>query len=595
MMRRRQQNRMVSLSCLIMLTIIVPPQSAASAFTAIVVISIQQSHDRLRTNKNLYPYSNRHHPSQPQPRRSTTRQYLAQNSNSNRRQNQTADVQNETETTTPLPLPSPSSPLTASAATSNGASSSSVSLLDEFNDEANISSSSSDDSGLPQKQQEPFQKTQALPEPALLSNNESESESIDEFQNEIDSIESETVDVFQNEIDRDDRSIQLLKHNMRAFLREPLVEVVDCGLVLLSSLLVAVSTLPDLAPAAQFPIQFVENTIGSVFAVEFLVRWYSVNDSTSTDGSAINNETKGLLSDGSVSNKKGILYFTQPSVLVDIVAVILPLLFATQPSSFWVDSTFVPNWLTSSSGLINLRLLRILRLQRVLQDMDTFTKFEVALGISDSNVKAWQLQLARTVLSIFTLLSVSTGLIYTAEHDVNPNIPDYFTALYFGLTTLTTVGFGDIVPVSWEGRLVVSGSILAGVAVIPAQAAVLVEALLARQEERQAAIKSSQAATNTNETDEVENDFLQQLDTAVGDTVSNSVSDPIRQEVAAQAAKRRHTLVHGSNPNSNGNAANENTQQGRMVLETEVACSSCGSSMHWSSAKFCWSCGEQMV
>jgi voltage-gated potassium channel Kch len=289
------------------------------------------------------------------------------------------------------------------------------------------------------------------------------------------------------------------------------------------------------------------------------------------------------------------LYFTQPSVLVDIVAVILPLLFATQPSSFWADSTFVPNWLTSSSGLINLRLLRILRLQRVLQDMDTFTKFEVALGISDSNVKAWQLQLARTVLSIFTLLSVSTGLIYTAEHDVNPNIPDYFTALYFGLTTLTTVGFGDIVPVSWEGRLVVSGSILAGVAVIPAQAAVLVEALLARQEERQAAIQSSQAATDTSEADEDEDDNLQQLDTAVGDTVSTSASDPIRQEVAAQAAKRRHTLVHGSNTNSNADNDNDNKQPSRMVLETEVACPSCGASMHWSSAKFCWSCGEQMV
>jgi hypothetical protein len=248
-----------------------------------------------------------------------------------------------------------------------------------------------------------------------------------------------------------------------------------------------------------------------------------------------------------------------------------------------------------------LRLLRILRLQRVLQDMDTFTKFEVALGISDSNVKAWQLQLARTVLSIFTLLSVSTGLIYTAEHDVNPNIPDYFTALYFGLTTLTTVGFGDIVPVSWEGRLVVSGSILAGVAVIPAQAAVLVEALLARQEERQAAIQSSQAVSTASETDEDEDDFLQQIDTAVvgsyaGDTATTtSVSDPIRQEVAAQAAKRRHTLVHGSNTNSNGNADNESKQPGRMVLETEVACPSCGASMHWSSAKFCWSCGEQMV
>ena len=33
-----------------------------------------------------------------------------------------------------------------------------------------------------------------------------------------------------------------------------------------------------------------------------------------------------------------------------------------------------------------------------------------------------------------------------AEHDLNPKIPDFFTALYFGLTTLTTVGFGGINP-----------------------------------------------------------------------------------------------------------------------------------------------------
>jgi hypothetical protein len=548
----------------------------ASAFTVIV---INQSHDRLWSNCNRYPQIH-------QPRRtastpssiSNTRRYLAQNSNTNsRRQNQTADVQ--TETTTPTPSTAPTSSTGASSPIS----------LDDDDDFNELNSNSGDDS-LPQKQEQlrQQQQQQQSPEPPLLPKSDNESES---------AIESESINVFQNEIDKDDRSIQLLKQNMRAFLREPVVEVVDCALVLLSSLLVAVSTLPDLAPALQAPIQYAENTIGSVFAVEFLVRWYSVNESISADGST-NNDKKGLLSDGSNTNKKGLLYFAQPSVLVDIVAVILPLLFATQPSSFWADSTFVPNWLTSSSGLINLRLLRILRLQRVLQDMDTFTKFEVALGISDSNVKAWQLQLARTVLSIFTLLSVSTGLIYTAEHNVNPNIPDYFTALYFGLTTLTTVGFGDIVPVSWEGRLVVSGSILAGVAVIPAQAAVLVEALLARQEERQAAIQSSQAqasATNTSETDD--EDDVAVVGSYAGDTATTSASDPIRQEVAAQAAKRRHTLVHGSNTNNNDDIVNDDNSasSGRMVLETEFACPSCGASMHWSSAKFCWSCGERIV
>jgi voltage-gated potassium channel Kch len=94
------------------------------------------------------------------------------------------------------------------------------------------------------------------------------------------------------------------------------------------------------------------------------------------------------------------------------------------------------------------------------------------------------LQLARIVISIYTLLSITAGLIYSAEHVSNPEVPDYFTALYFSLTTLTTVGFGDIHPVTTAGRWVVSGAILIGSAVIPAQAAALVEALLDREGEQ---------------------------------------------------------------------------------------------------------------
>lgn len=116
----------------------------------------------------------------------------------------------------------------------------------------------------------------------------------------------------------------------------------------------------------------------------------------------------------------------------------------------------------------------------------TYTDFEMALGMKKTDVRPYQLQLARVIISIFTLVSVSTGLIYTAEHEVNPLIPDYFTALYFGLTTLTTVGFGDIHPVTTQGRTVVSLSILAGVAIIPAQAAALAEAYLDFTKEKEA-------------------------------------------------------------------------------------------------------------
>ena len=52
------------------------------------------------------------------------------------------------------------------------------------------------------------------------------------------------------------------------------------------------------------------------------------------------------------------------------------------------------------------------------------------------------------------------------------------TALYFGLTTLTTVGFGDITPITPLGRTVVSFSILFGITIIPVQLSSLASALI---------------------------------------------------------------------------------------------------------------------
>lgn len=46
------------------------------------------------------------------------------------------------------------------------------------------------------------------------------------------------------------------------------------------------------------------------------------------------------------------------------------------------------------------------------------------------------------------------------------------------------MGFGDIVPITSAGRWVVGASILVGSAVVPAQAAALVEALFNRQEQK---------------------------------------------------------------------------------------------------------------
>ena len=102
---------------------------------------------------------------------------------------------------------------------------------------------------------------------------------------------------------------------------------------------------------------------------------------------------------------------------------------------------------------------------------------------------------------------------------------------------VSIVGFGDIVPITPEGKLVVCGSILVGAAVVPAQAAALVEALLARQE-----LKNK---------------------------------------------KKRGT--RSARGNVNGGSDD------KYVLETEFECPNCGSTMHWSAAQFCWACGDKFT
>ena len=222
-------------------------------------------------------------------------------------------------------------------------------------------------------------------------------------------------------------------------LSSPSVEVLIATLVFIATSCYTLQTLPQLDADQLRVLGTVEDSVSAIFAAEYFARWWSS------------------------SLRPGFL--VKPLNVIDFLSFAPLLLRIAMPEG--EVSTFA-----------FLRLLRVLRLQRFVADEAEFAKFERALGVPESEVRPYQLQVARVVTSIFTLLLVSTGLIYEAEHAVNPAIPDYFTALYFGLTTLTTVGFGDIVPVTTEGRLVVCASILAGVAVIPFQLSSLGEALL---------------------------------------------------------------------------------------------------------------------
>ena len=192
---------------------------------------------------------------------------------------------------------------------------------------------------------------------------------------------------------------------LRLILSAPLVEFKLSLLVLLSSVFVAAGTVAGLPAPIYAIMNFAEDGIALLFLLEYLLRWYC----------------NGLRPS----------HLIKPLVMVDFLSV-LPL------ATNLVTKLPFGGKVLEDHLLVNLRLLRLLRFQRFLVDFETFERFQVATGLRfGQDVRKYHLQLARVILTIFTLLTVSAGLVYTAEHVVNPAFTDFPSSLYFVLTTVS--------------------------------------------------------------------------------------------------------------------------------------------------------------
>ena len=213
--------------------------------------------------------------------------------------------------------------------------------------------------------------------------------------------------------------------------RTPLGKVIDVGLLALNLVFVCVfvaETYP-LSPGTDALLWNLEVAIALVFLGEYLLRLYGAENRI---GEALNGYT-----------------------LVDLVA-ILP--------------TFLVLLVPTSVLFVNVGFLRVVRVIRVLRFYRFTRDAEFFFGtVSDNALRA--LKLLLTVLVIFF---VSAGLFYTAESEVNPTVATFGDAFYYTVVTLSTVGFGDIIPATPAGRWVTVATILAGIILIPWQASKIV-------------------------------------------------------------------------------------------------------------------------
>ncbi|MGE0763639.1 MAG: potassium channel family protein [Bdellovibrionales bacterium] len=62
-----------------------------------------------------------------------------------------------------------------------------------------------------------------------------------------------------------------------------------------------------------------------------------------------------------------------------------------------------------------------------------------------------------------TLMLSGAALFYHFESPTNAQVTDYFDAVWWAMNTVSTVGYGDVVPLTTAGRLVGMGLIVSGV------------------------------------------------------------------------------------------------------------------------------------
>lgn len=170
---------------------------------------------------------------------------------------------------------------------------------------------------------------------------------------------------------------------------------------------------------------------GVCFIIDYLLRWF----------------TADMVSKRSKWTAFVIYPFT-PMAIIDLLS-ILPVFNLLSPTFKVVRVS---------------RLLKILRIFKVIR---YFEPLEIIMSVIRKQSK-----ILCTVLSLALFYIFITALImFNAEEDINPETGKYlfdtfFDAFYWAACTLTTVGYGDLYPISDTGRTISIISSMVGIAII---------------------------------------------------------------------------------------------------------------------------------
>ena len=214
--------------------------------------------------------------------------------------------------------------------------------------------------------------------------------------------------------------------------------------LILTSVVIVFAGTFDLQPGTRRVLSALEGVASIVFTIEYVLR---------------------IVTADFLYPKRGVFasrvkYMTSPMAIVDLVA-ILP---------FWLPM-LLPGTMLGIRALRLVRLLRIFKLNRYFDAMKMLGEVIVS--------KKRELLCSLLVLCI--LMLVSSLLMYSAEHDAQPEVfRNAFSGLWWAVATLTTVGYGDIYPVTGLGRVIGAFIAFSGLAAVAIPTGIITSGLSER-------------------------------------------------------------------------------------------------------------------
>lgn len=182
---------------------------------------------------------------------------------------------------------------------------------------------------------------------------------------------------------------------------------------------------------------FIEITSLAIFSLEYVFRVWSIVDNKWRPEYA--HPLWGRLR-----------FMRSPMAIVDLLAV----------APFWLGM-FIP---------MDLRFLRVVRLLRVLK----LTRYSAAMNLLFEVLRAEGRVIGAAMFTLFLTLIFAASAIYLVENEGQPedfaNIPQ---AMWWAIVTVTTVGYGDVVPITPVGKVLGAFLGLIGVGMVALPAGIL--------------------------------------------------------------------------------------------------------------------------